>query len=100
MAVGEPVDEVGIARPARAGAHGQIAGEVGLGPGGEGSALLVPHGDEFDVGAGANIVGDAVEGITHHTEDALHVGDNEGIDDNLGYGFLGRSGRRLGSTAL
>ena len=49
VAIEQTVDQMQIARTAAAGANRELAGEMRLGAGREGGALLVPHMDPLDV---------------------------------------------------
>ena len=73
VAVEQAVDEVSIAGPARAGAHGQVAGEVGFGTGRKGPAFFVPHGHKLNALAHPNGIGNAIERVAHYPEYALNA---------------------------
>jgi len=67
---------VGIARPARAGAHGQLTGHLGLGACGKGRGFLVAHVNPVDAAllraAGfAHGVDDGVERIANNAVDPV-----------------------------
>ncbi len=49
MAIEQAVDEMQIARPAAAGADGELAGQMRLGAGREGGDLLVADVDPLDL---------------------------------------------------
>jgi hypothetical protein len=68
-----------IARPAAAGAYGEIARQMRFGARREGGHLFVPDVHPLDVSATANDVGQAIEAIADDPEDALHSGRYQGI---------------------
>ena len=78
-----------VARPAAAGADGELAGQVRLGAGGEGGGLLVAHVHPVDA-AGPQGVGEAVQRIADDALDALDARGDERlhqlIRDPLGHG--------------
>ena len=83
----ETVDEVGVARTARAGAHGQLTGHLGLGACGKGRGFLVAHVNPVDTAVlraagGAHCVHDGVQGVAHHAVDTRDTGLDE-LCDNL-----------------
>ncbi len=89
LAIEQPVDQVQVARAATAGADGESAGDVRLGAGSEGRALLVSHVDPFDVAVhAAQRVRETVERIADNAIDAL--------DARLaqGFGHVGGRGSR------
>ena len=89
IAVGlvKPVDEVEAAGAAAAGAGGQTAGELRLGPGREGAGLLVPHVDPFDLAA-VDGVRDPVQRVADDAVAPLHAGCLQRLDQYIGHSLL------------
>jgi hypothetical protein len=86
VSVVEPLEEVGVARPAAAGADCQPTGQLGLGRGGERARLLVADVDPFDPVGAADRVDDRVEAVADDPVDALHAGLAKDVDQLLGQG--------------
>ena len=97
LAVEETVDEMQVTGAAAAGADREVAGDMGVGAGGEGCDLFVAHVQPFDPAAPANGVGEAVEAVADDAVDALHARRGENfnhlVGDGLGHRVL------LGSKA-
>ncbi len=74
VAIEQPIDQMQIARPATAGAHRQLAGHRGFGPGGECRHLFVAHMHPFDALHLAQRIGQPIETIAGHPPDSLHPG--------------------------
>ena len=74
------------ARPARAGAGREVAGEQRLGAGREAAGLLVAHMDPFDTAA-ADRIGDVVQRIARHAPAMLDARRLQGLDDDFGDGL-------------
>src|SRR5258705_8653361 len=88
VAVVEAVDQVQVARAAAAGAHGQLAREVGFCPGGKRSHFLVPHVGPFQLLRLPDGVGDAVERVAGHAVDPAYACFRENVDQLCSYRFL------------
>jgi hypothetical protein len=82
MAFVEAVDEVQAAWAAAAGAGGEGAGHVGLGPGGQRAGLLVAHVHPFDVAA-PDRIGDVVEGVADHPVASLDARRLQHVDNDV-----------------
>jgi hypothetical protein len=103
LAVEQTVDKVQVAGAATSGADREAVSYVGVGAGGEGGDLLVPHVQPFDPVAPPNGVGEAVQAVADDALDALHAcrGENPNhlIGDGLGHRVLhGSTG--VGSTTI
>ena len=84
LRVEQAVDQVEVARTARAHADRELIRELGLGGGGEGRGLLVPGVHPLDAAVGAQGLGQPVEGVPGHAVHAAHARGVEGLDDVLG----------------
>ena len=73
-----------VAGAATAGADGKLAGQMGLGTGGEGAGLLVPHVHPVDPLHAAQRIGEAVQRIARNAIDAFHAGDLQGFGHQVG----------------
>src|SRR5580698_701191 len=73
LAIVKTVDQVHVSRPTASGAYGQFAGEMRLRAGGKCASLLMAHANPFDVVAGTNRVGDAIQRIAGDSVDSLHA---------------------------
>jgi hypothetical protein len=80
VAVEQSVDEVQVARSAAAGADGELAAQMRLGPGRERGDLLVPYMDPLDLALAADGVSEPVQAVADDAVDPLDA----------------RSGERLG----
>jgi len=76
----QAVDEVEIARPARPGAYGESAGNLRLTRGGESSHLLMSN---LYQSIASRRLGEAVQAVSHHAEDAFHPGLDQGLGDQV-----------------
>ena len=81
LGVEETVDQVQVARAAAAEADGQIAGQLRLGCGGEGTGLLVADELPVEVPVPAHRFGEAVEGVTGHAVGVADPVGPQGGDD-------------------
>ena len=81
MAVEQAVDEVQVARPAAAGADGELAGQVRLGAGREGGDLLVPDMDPLDLAVAADGIGQAVQAVADDAVDPLDASGGEDVSE-------------------
>ncbi len=70
----QAVDEMQVTRPARPRAHRKLAGDLRLARGGKGRDLFMPDVNPVDRLSLAQRVGEAVEAIADHAEDALDAG--------------------------
>ena len=88
VAVGfeQAVDEMQAARPARAGAGREVAGQQRLGAGREAADFLVAHMDPCDAAA-PDRVGDVVQRVARHAPAMLDAGSLQGFDDDFGNGL-------------
>lgn len=68
VAIEQPIDQMQIARPTTTGAHRQLAGHRGFGPGGECRHLFVAHMHPFDALHLAQRIGQPVETIAGHPQ--------------------------------
>ncbi len=82
--VEQAVDEVQVPRPAGAGADRERAGQVRLGAGREGGALLVAGVDPGDRAVLAQGFGQPVEAVADHAVDPLHAGPCQRLDEQIG----------------
>src|SRR5882757_2401950 len=85
MAIEQAIDEMQIARPAAAGADGELARQVRLGAGREGGYLLMADMDPFDPALAPNRVGQAVQAVADYAVDAFHTGGRERCCKLIGY---------------
>ena len=79
----QAVDEMQIAGAARARAHRKLAGDLRFAGGGEGRDLLMPDVDPVDRLALAQRVGEAVQAVADHAEDALDAGLGQRLCDEV-----------------
>src|SRR5450755_5081723 len=69
----QTVDEMKVTGPARSRAYRKLAGDLRLAGGGERRHLLMPDMDPVDRLSLAQRLGQAVQAVTDHAEDALHT---------------------------
>src|SRR6202012_5046566 len=70
VTVEQAVDQMQVTGAATAGADRELAGEMGLGAGGERRGFLMPGMNPVDIAAPPQRFRDAVEAIADHTVDA------------------------------
>ena len=75
----EPVDQVQVAGAAAAGADRELAGQFGVGGGGERCGFLVAHVHPLDLAATPDRVGDWVQTVADDAIDTPHTS----LDQNL-----------------
>lgn len=85
VSVEQPVDQMQIARPAGAGADGELAGDLRLAGRGECSHLLMSHVDPFDLASAAERLIEAIEAVADDPEDAFDAGLLQRRHDEIGY---------------
>jgi hypothetical protein len=73
VAVEQAVDQMQVARPARACTHGQFSCELRFGTGGEGSDLLMTGRHPFDGFHLVQAVAEPVQGIAGHAPDTFYA---------------------------
>ena len=83
MRIEQAIDEMQIAGPARACADGKLAGDLRFGRGREGGDLLMPDVNLVDRLSLAQRVGEAVQAIADHAEDALDAGLGQRLCDEV-----------------
>jgi len=84
MGIEQAVDEVEIARPARARAYRKATGDLGLAGGRKGCNFLVPDVHPTDRLALAQRFCQAVQAVTDHAEHALDAGLDQRFGDQVG----------------
>ena len=77
VTIEQAVDEMQIARPAAAGADGELTRQMRLGAGRERRDLLVPDMDPLDLALPANRVGQPVQAVADNAIDPLDTGCDE-----------------------
>ena len=83
MRIEQAVDEMQIAGAARPRADGKLAGDLRFARRGEGRDLLMPDVDPVDRLSLAQRVGEAVEAVADHAEDALDAGLGQRLRDEV-----------------
>ena len=81
VTIEQAVDEVQIARSAAPGADRELTRQMRLGAGREGSDLLVPDMDPFDLPLAAYRIRQTVQAVTDNSIDAVHAGGGEGFGE-------------------
>ena len=84
MRIEQAIDEMQIARPARPGADGKLAGGLRFARGGKGGDLLMPDVNPVDRLSFAQRVGEAVQAVADYAEDALDARLGQGLCDEVG----------------
>ena len=84
VGVEQAVDEMEVARTAGSGADGKLARDLRFARGREGSHLLMPDVNPIDGLSFSQRIGQAVQAVTDHAEDALHPGLNQCFRDQVG----------------
>src|SRR5277367_3468380 len=79
MTVVQPIDEMEIARTTTASAHGEFAGEMGLGTCGKGCHLFVTNVQPIDLVALADDFGQSVERVANNPIDAFDACRNQSL---------------------
>ena len=79
----QAVDEMQIARAARAGAHRELAGDLRFARGRKGGDLLMPNVNPVDRLSLAQRFGQAVQAVADHAEDALDAGLSQRFRDEV-----------------
>lgn len=87
VAVEQAVDEVKIARPAAAGADGELTRQMRLGTRREGRDLLMPDVNPFDLGLAAKRVGQPVQAVANNAINPLDAGRDEDFRKLVRDGF-------------
>ena len=87
MAVEQAVDEVQVARPAGAGADGELAGDVRVSACRERGHLLVARVQPLDAAVAAQRVGEPVEAVADDAVDPAHAGRGQGFHHLVRYGL-------------
>ena len=85
VAVEEAIDEVQVARPATAGAHGEFARQMRLRARRKSADLLMPDMDPLDLPLPADRVGQAIEAIADNSIDSLDARGGERLCELVGY---------------
>src|ERR1700722_3641255 len=80
----QTVDQMKVAGPARPGTHRKPAGYLRLAGGGKRRHFLVPNMDPVDRLSLAQRLGQAVQAVTDHAEDALYTGLDQCFGDEVG----------------
>jgi hypothetical protein len=84
---------VEVAGATAAGADREVTRELGVGRGGEGGGLFVPHVHPLDLGVFADRVGEAVQRVARHAVDAPHAVRSKVVDEILRHCSHARSFR-------
>ncbi len=79
----QAVDEMQIARAARPRADGKLAGDLGFARGGEGGNLFMPDVNPVDRLSLAQRIGEAIQAVADHAENALDAGLGQRLRDKV-----------------
>ncbi len=83
MRIEQAVDEMQIAGTARPRTHRKLAGDLRFARGGKGGDLFMPDVNPVDRLSLAQRVGEAIEAIADHAEDALDAGLGQRLRDKV-----------------
>jgi hypothetical protein len=84
MAIEQAVDEMQVTRPATAGAHRELSGQMRLDPCGERTRLFIANVHPSDLALPTNGIGDAVERVADDRIDPFDARRSEGLDELVG----------------